>query len=387
MTRMAPANVPRILILGSKLAALAKDAFPSSPVEILTSPSLPSFDAAAGRADLVLIEADALPVEAVATAIQHLAQASPQPAVILTGASIPIVLVRALLKLQRSDVLEAPFQPIELARAVAPLLRAGGPAPSMCWGIMGAVGGAGATTVAVEIGAALAARGGGRGGCIIDLNLADGAAAAYLGVPANIRLEEAAAGPARIDGALLDTFCTPVCEGLDLLANPRAPEAFETATPQTVMRILEMAAQKYDWLIIDMPRHRRSWTLDVLHGCDEVVIISELTVPALIAARNLSQELEAELSDRPAPHIVLNRMSNRLLGPAPTLREAQRALKREALATLTSDWESAAKSVNLGGPILHRQPRSRIVKDIAELIGRLESGKSRDEEPGLRIGA
>ena len=79
--------------------------------------------------------------------------------------------------------------------------------------------------------------------------------------------------------------------------------------------------------------------------------LSELTVPALIAARNLSQELEAELSDRPAPHIVLNRMSNRLLGPAPTLREAQRALKREALATLTSDWESAAKSVNLGGPI------------------------------------
>lgn len=384
---MTPANTTRILVLGSKLAALAKESFPASPIEALADPALAGLDGASGRAELVLIEADALPTDTVVTAILRLAQVSPQPAVILTGASIPIVLMRALLKLERSDVLEAPFHRTELARAAAPLLRAADPAHSMCWGVIGAVGGAGATTVAVEIGAALAARGGGRGGCIIDLNLADGAAAAYLGVSANMRLGEAAAGPARIDSALLDTFCTPVCEGLDLLANPRAPEAFETATPQTVMRILEVAAHKYDWLIIDMPRHRRSWTLDVLHGCDEVVIISELTVPALIAARKLSQELETELSDRPAPHIVLNRMSNRLLGPAPTPREAQRALKREALATLTSDWESAAKSVNLGGPILHRQPRSKIVRDIAELIERLEADKTKSWDSGLRIGA
>lgn len=387
MNGMTSSNITRILVHGGQLAAMAKSAFPASPVEAFTDATLASLDAAAGRADLVLIEVDASSTDAIVAAIHRLALASPQPAVILTGAKIPIVLVRALLKLERSDVLELPFHPTELAQSAALLLSAADPSPVLCWGIIGAVGGAGATTVAVEIGATLAARGGGRGGCIVDLNLADGAAAAYLGVPANIRLEEAAAGPARIDSALLDTFCTPVCEGLDLLANPRAPDAFETANPQTVMRLLEVAAQKYDWLIIDVPRHRRSWTLDVLHGCDEVVIISELTVPALIAARNLSQELELELSDRRPPHIVLNRLSNRLLGPAPTLREAQRALKREALATLTSDWESAAKSVNLGGPILHRQPRSRIVRDIAELIDRLQAGRARGEEPAARISA
>jgi pilus assembly protein CpaE len=365
------------------LASLASEAFPASPVETLKGGAIADLAGAARRADLVLLETDGLALDAVAGAIQRLAQASPQPAVILTGAISPIALVRALLKLQKSDVLESPLAPGELARVAAALLRSAEPAASMCWGIMGAVGGSGATTVAVEIGAALAARGGGRG-CLIDLNLADGAACAYLGVQPSMRLEEAAASPERIDAALLDAFATPVCEGLDLLASARAPDAFEIATPQAVMRILEAAALKYDWLILDIPRHRRAWTLDVLSGCDEVLIISELTVPALIAARNLSQELEGELHEHGAPHIVLNRMSSRLLGPAPTLREAQKALKREALATLTSDWESAAKSVILGGPILHRQPRSKIVKDIAELIDRLQAGKAAGRE-ALRI--
>jgi pilus assembly protein CpaE len=96
-------------------------------------------------------------------------------------------------------------------------------------------------------------------------------------------------------------------------------------------------------------------------------VVSELTVPALLAARDLCQELEDELPDQ-APGIVLNRMSNRMMGPAPTLGEAQKALKRNAIGSITSDWESAARAVNLGGPILHRQPRSKIVRDIRNLV-------------------
>lgn len=357
----------RVAVLGETLAVIAEQAFPGAAIERFTAATATEFETSARMADLVLIETDGLPADRLEAALRQLTRAAPQPAVIVAGASVPIALARALLKLERSDVLDAPFRWEDLARTAAPLLRPGDAKLCVCWGVIGAVGGAGATTVAIEAAAALASRDQPGRGCLIDLNLSDGAAAAYLGVRANMRLDEAEGSPERIDQALLDAYCTPAFAGVDLLAAPRSPNAYDTVTPQAVMRILDVAAQKYDWIIIDMPRHRRAWTLDVLSGCDEILVVSELTVPALLAARDLCQELEDELPDQ-APGIVLNRMSNRMMGPAPTLGEAQKALKRNAIGSITSDWESAARAVNLGGPILHRQPRSKIVRDIRNLV-------------------
>ena len=74
--------------------------------------------------------------------------------------SLPAGLVRALMRLQRSDVLETPFTAGDLARAATALLsrrlrgrRCGrhGAATVALLGVTGAVGGAGATTIAIEL--------------------------------------------------------------------------------------------------------------------------------------------------------------------------------------------------------------------------------------------
>ena len=61
---------------------------------------------------------------------------------------------------------------------------------------------------------------------------------------------------------------------------------------------------------------------------------------------------------------MLNRLASRMFGPAPSMAEAEKALQRKAEAGVTSDWEAAAASVNLGGPISTHRPKSKIVKDI-----------------------
>jgi len=129
--------------------------------------------------------------------------------------------------------------------------------------------------------------------------------------------------------------------------------------------------QTYDWIVIDLPRHQQPWTLDVLAGSDEVLVVSELTVPALLSARALAAEVEAELTGGAQPRIILNRLASRVFGPAPSLAEAEKALQRKADGGITSDWEAAAASVNLGGSISHHRPRSKIVRDIGVLVDRL----------------
>src|SRR5205814_10717195 len=117
------------------------------------------------------------------------------------GAHMPMAVVRNLLRLDRSDVLEAPFTYDKLAVAIGALMArpvavaaaqpAGPVSHARCWAVVGAVGGAGATTVAIEIANALSTRTRReRGVCLIDLNLADGASAAYLGANPTMRLAD-----------------------------------------------------------------------------------------------------------------------------------------------------------------------------------------------------
>jgi pilus assembly protein CpaE len=189
-----------------------------------------------------------------------------------------------------------------------------------------------------------------------------------------MRLADLGAGAERIDVAMLQAFITPVTPKLDLLAAPRDPTAFDSTAREAVLRVLETACETYEWVILDVPRHRQSWTMEALGGCDEVLVISELTVPALIAARSLSDEIERSLSNGSKPKIVLNRVASRMFGPAPSLAEAEKALQRKSEGGISSDWEAAAASVNLGGPIATHRPKSKIVKDVQTLVDGLAGG-------------
>lgn len=381
----------RILAVGASLAPMAEGPLYGAVLETAGVERLKAFGPEV--ADLVLIDADSTDPEALVPALGALAGLPSPPPTLLIGARLPAGLVRALLKLERSDVLEAPFSPDQLTRAVLSLLNAPASASaaaasaptSRCWTITGAVGGSGATTVAIEVAFALSQRSRKeRSVCLVDLNLADGAASAYLGASPALRLAEFGARADRIDASMLPAFAVSVTKQLDLLACPRDPEGFDVAPREAVLRILELACEAYDWVVIDIPRHRRPWTVDVLAGSDEVLVVSELTVPALIAARSLSEEIERRLPEGPTPRIVLNRLATRMFGPAPTMAEAERALQRKAEAGVSSDWEAAAASVNLGGPIAQHRPKSRIVRDVSVLVDRLIADEKRRKSQASR---
>lgn len=367
----------RILAVGDSLAPLARSALFGAVVEVGDADRL--LDLKPEQAELVLIDGDACEAAALMVGLAALAAAPEPPPTLLVGANLPAGLARALMRLPCSDVLEAPFESEQLQAAIFALLdrteeqaQAPGSHVSRCWSVVSAVGGAGATTIAIEIASALAAQTAKeRGVCLVDLNLADGAAAAYLGVTGQMSVAQLGPVAERLDAALLAAFAVPAAKGLDLLACPRDPLAFDQISREAVLRVLEIACETYDHVVVDVPRHRRSWSLEVLAGSDEVLVVSELTVPALLAARAFSEEVERALPGSPRPRILLNRLASRLFGPAPSTTEAERALDRKTDGAISSDWDAAAASVNLGGPIRQHRPKSKIVRDVQALVERL----------------
>ena len=373
----------RVLAVGPVVGALARQALEGVRLDVAPTGE-DALGALHAGLDLVLIDTDIASPDQARELIEALSRRPSPPAVLLIGANLPASLVRALMKLDRSDVLEAPVALEELRRvaqavlAERPVAPAGPTHSSRCWSVSGAVGGCGATTIAIELAATLAKRALQPGSvALVDLNLIDGAASAYLGSRANMRLVEVSAEPERVDAAMLDVFAVRTDSGFDLLAGPRDPAAFSRISAAAVCRVLEIACAAYDWVIVDLPRQRQPWTLDVLSGSDEILVVSELTVPALLSARALAGEIEAELTDSRRPRVILNRMSSRAFGPAPSRAEAEKALGRKVDGAVTSDWEAAACSVNLGGPICQHRPRSKIVKDVAALVDRLAAQPAR----------
>jgi pilus assembly protein CpaE len=379
-----PHHGRRVLILGDALEALAKGPLKGARLEAGGLERL--IGVGSVDAELIVIDADAWEAAALAAGIEALTLCPAPPPVLLVGTRLPTPVVRNLLRLERSDVLDAPYTHENIAAALAELMAVKAPvaAPAAsgtmarCWAVTGAVGGSGATTLAIEIANQLCTQQDkDKSVCLIDLNLADGAAAAYLGSTPAMRLSDLTAAAEKLDVAMLEAFVTPVSGQLHLLAAPRDPNAFDTVPREAILRLLEVACESYAWVILDMPRHRKSWTLETLGGCDEVLVVSELTVPALLAARALSDEIERDMGSGEKPRIVLNRLAARMFGPAPSMAEAERALQRKAEAGISSDWEAAAASVNLGGPIATHRPKSKIVKDVQTLVDRLAAGPAR----------
>jgi len=378
----------RVLAIGPVLAARAKEALPEVILEAAAPEREDALAALHPGLDLVLIDCACVGPELSCEIVEAVARRDGQPGVLLVDAQLSVALVRALMQLHRSDMLEAPFATSDLARAAAALLPDAGepqtqPQNCRCWTLMGAVGGAGATTIAIELAATLAKRASGpRQVALIDLNLADGAAAAYLGAKPNMLLAEASSASERLDPAILGAFAAQLDWGFDLFAGPRDPQAFCRMSSASICRLLEVACQVYGAVIVDLPRLRQPWSLDVLAGSDEVMIVSELTVPALLSARALVGEIEQELKGDKKPRLILNRLAGRKFGPAPSRAEAEKALGRKIDGAVTSDWEAAACSINLGGPVSEHRPRSRIVKDVAALVDRLHA---RPAEIGDRV--
>ena len=375
----------RVLAMGEALKGLSQGPLKGARLEFAGLERLVGVGSA--DAELVIIDADAWEAPELAAGIQALTLCSAAPPILLIGTHLPTSVVRNLLRLARSDVLDAPYSHETIAAAIAGLMLEKAPvavAPvagsgvAHCWAVTGAVGGSGATTVAIEIATQLCARQDTeKSVCLIDLNLADGATAAYLGASPAMRLEDLTAAAQRLDASMLQAFVTPVTGQLDLLAASRDPHAFDTVPREAILRMLEIACESYDWVVLDMPRHRRSWSLEALGGCDEVLVVSELTVPAPAGGPFALGRDRGDMGAGEKPKIVLNRVASRMFGPAPSMTEAERALQRKAEGGVSSDWEAAAASVNLGGPISMHRPKSKIVKDIQTLVERLAAGSVR----------
>ncbi len=222
-------------------------------------------------------------------------------------------------------------------------------------------GGTGKTVIASNLAAALAKQG--RKTLLLDLDLQFGDAAIVMGIEPEKTIYDLVVAPGELDIEKLAGYTTKHPCGLDVLPAPLRPEDAELVTESKITRLLEVARECYDAIIVDTSPFFHGPMLATLDRTDELLVLCGLDVPTLKNVRLAMQTLE--LLSFPSSRIryVLNRANTKV---GLSKREVEGALKVAVQVEVPSD-RMVPISVNRGAPAVLSEPGSDFAKALNAL--------------------
>jgi pilus assembly protein CpaE len=164
--------------------------------------------------------------------------------------------------------------------------------------------------------------------------------------------------------------------GLEVLAASRKHIPFDAMTPELAHSILRYAAQDRAYVLAELPRVSCRWTAAVLAASDLVILVTQLTVPALRQARRELDMLTASTAADVA--VLVNRYERRWWRNRVKLREAETALGRGVDFMIANDYDTVSEALNAGKPLMELRRGARVSRDIVQLSERLQERLKRE---------
>jgi pilus assembly protein CpaE len=222
-------------------------------------------------------------------------------------------------------------------------------------------GGTGKTVTASNLGAGLAKQG--RKTLLLDLDLQFGDAAIVMGIEPEKTIYDLVVAPGELDVEKLAGYITKHPCGLDILPAPLRPEDAELVTESKITRLLEVAREQYEVIVVDTSPFFHGPMLATLDRTDELLVICGLDVPTLKNVRLAMQTLELLSFPTSRIRFVLNRANTKV---GLSKREVESALKVEVSVEIPSD-RGVPISVNQGNPAVLADPGCDFSKAMTAL--------------------
>jgi pilus assembly protein CpaE len=228
--------------------------------------------------------------------------------VVVIGQLNDVLLYRELVGQGISEYLVAPLQPVQFIDAIAKIYTSPTAAPvGKAIAFIGAKGGVGSSSIAHNVGWAVA-RQHGVETVIADLDLAFGTAGLNFNQDLPAGLASVLAQPERIDPTLVERMLVQAGEKLRLLGGPGGIDNDFEINPPAVDAILNAVRSTVPLLVLDLPAVWSPWVKYALLHSDQVVIT---TTPELASLRNVKSMVDLLRAGRPndpLPKIVLNQV-------------------------------------------------------------------------------
>lgn len=215
------------------------------------------------------------------------------------------------------------------------------------YSITSAKGGAGATSVAVNVATTLAELPDARV-ALIDLNSPVGDAASYLDMKPQFSVSDALAAAPKLDPVLLETFMT-LGHNVAVLPGPKQLKPGPTPLAPSLAKLLRVVSQTYTHTFIDLPASLDQELFQTAtDGSEAVLVVMTPELPALWRTHRLILML-AGYGCGDKVKLILNRDNSR---EEIDEREIRKALNHPIYWRLPNNYNSAIQAINKGRPIV-----------------------------------
>jgi pilus assembly protein CpaE len=251
------------------------------------------------------------------------------------------------------------------------ILRQGAsPAPPKSGKVISIVankGGAGKTTIAVNLSVALAERPHAKVG-IMDANLQFGDVATYLNLAPRASIADAVAEGDTLDEVGLETYMTAYNDKLFLLAAPVRPEQAENISGAHIKSILAQMKKKYEYVVVDTAADFNEITLSAMDESDAILVLAGSDLPTLKNMKLCLEILQSLKYGDDKVHIVLNRANS---AGGLSIQQVEKSLNLKFYATIPSDGKTVLPSINHGIPFVIANHHTAVAQTVFQLAQKL----------------
>jgi pilus assembly protein CpaE len=272
----------------------------------------------------------------------------------------------------------------KIGRAPAPAPRSA-PAEAAASGTVAAVfspkGGAGRTTIAVNL--AVAAAELGRRVVLMDGSFQFGDVALLLNLNPKDKslfdlVPEMDAGG---DPENVDTFTVSHSSGLSVLLAPPSPEMADVITPSGLKLVIDALRQRYDLVVIDCAAWFNDTTLAILDSADTILTLLTLEITTIKDVR-LFLEVAEKLGYEDKISLVLNR-ADATLGIR--VADVEHSIGRRVDHTIAGDGRAVVYALNRGVPFVISNREAQVSQDVLRLAQAI-AGNAAGGEDGAKAG-
>lgn len=222
-------------------------------------------------------------------------------------------------------------------------------------------GGAGATTVAVNLAASLAIPARRRQAAprvlLLDLDLQFGNAGTYLdlednGELANLIGQDTLPSRRAILGAVQSSG-----HGVDVLTAPAVFVPLTSMSIDLVAYMIDVYRSEYDYVVIDLPRATMDWLAPVILATDRLIMVSDGSVPCIRQAKRLI-DLYRENSLSLPVDLIMNREKKSFFG-SEIIRDGEALLGVKVALWVPDDPVGERRAIDLGHPTALKRSKGR----------------------------
>ncbi len=339
--------------------------------------------------DICMVAIDADPTKGLAL-LRDLSESSPDCALLAMSSSTDGQLILQAMRAGAREFLAVPLVIEELVGALERIRaqKGGGEggAKRACQtiAVAGATGGAGTTSIAVNVGSILASESDSMV-ALVDLDLAIGVADVFLDAIPDYTIVDVAQNVSRLDFSLLKRSLTKHASGLYLLPRPVQLQDAELVTPESLQRVLGLLKATFTHLILDLSKSFNPVDIRAMELADDIILVTQLDLPGLRNTVRLLTSLEAIDGLIDKVKVVVNRAG--LDEGQISLKKAQDTIGRDIFWQIPNNYRTMVEMRNNGVPLIEQAPKAAITQAFVEFTHALtgkESHTQADSESGAR---